>query len=37
MAKFTVENKIRAAQEYLAGHDSQKEIAKRYGVNRKVL
>ena len=37
MAKFTVETKIRAAQEYLAGKDSQKEIARCYGVHHKVL
>jgi transposase len=37
MAKFTVENKIQAARAYLTGPDSQNEIARRYGVNRKVL
>jgi len=37
MAKFTVETKIKAVREYLAGHESKKEIARRYGVNQKGL
>ena len=37
MTKFTFETKIQSVQEYLGGHDSQKEIAERYGVNRQVL
>lgn len=37
MAKFTVDTKIRAARECLTGLSSQNEMAKRYGVNRKVL
>lgn len=37
MAKFTVETKIRAIKEYLAGHESKKEVARRYGVDRKGL
>lgn len=37
MAKFTVETKLQAARDYVAGLDSQYEIARRYGVNRTVL
>ena len=37
MAKFTIERKIRAVQEYLAGHESIKQVAKRHTVNRQVL
>ncbi|ANU22935.1 transposase [Planococcus donghaensis] len=35
MAKFKVEDKIRAVREYLTGHDSMNEVAKRYGVNKR--
>lgn len=37
MTKFKVEDKIRAVREYLTGHDSMNEVAKRYGVNRRGL
>ncbi|TWT27587.1 IS3 family transposase [Planomicrobium sp. CPCC 101110] len=37
MAKFTVEDKIRAARAYLAGQESKEELAKRYGVNARGL
>ena len=37
MAKFTVEDKMLAARKFLEGHDSKKEIARRYGVDRKLL
>ena len=37
MAKFTVETKVRAAQDYLTGLDSQKGIARCYVMSRQVL
>ncbi|WKA59267.1 IS3 family transposase [Planococcus shenhongbingii] len=37
MAKFSVEEKLRAVREYADGHDSKKGIARRYGVDRSVL
>lgn len=30
MAKFSVEDKLRAVQEYVIGHDSKKGIARRF-------
>jgi transposase len=37
MAKFTIEKKVQAVREYLAGHESIKQVAKRHKVSIQVL
>ena len=37
MGKFTVDEKLNAVRDYLAGDDSKKGVAKRYGVASSVL
>lgn len=37
MAKFSVEDKLRAVREYVEGHDSKKGIARRFGLHPSVL
>lgn len=37
MAKFSVEDKLRAVRKYIEGHDSKKGIAKRFGLHPSVL
>lgn len=37
MAKFTIQRKTQAVREYLAAHESIKQVTKRYTVNKQVL
>lgn len=37
MVKFAVEDKLKAAREYVDGNDSKKGIARRFGVQPSVL